>query len=161
MHAEKRKVRIRNWINQSLYEMAFFRDQLVVFAPERNNLSPRVCAGETRDTVALKPRTTDQKLRLEFAGCRFDRVNSAAVCDPPDFASKFRLPTLSAENLEVFLCDLAIIRYARGGNADAGQTTDMRFDFIYLPRGKLLRPPNRSAVRVETGFPVQLIPSRS
>ena len=143
VHTQERKVRIWDRINQRLYEATFICSQFVVFTPEWDDFCARIRTGKPRYAVAVETSATYKKPGLVFARCSFNQMCPAAVRDLPDFASELGFTPLFLEQFEEFLRHLAIIRDASRGHTNSGQTTDMRFDFLYLQSRKF---PDRQTV---------------
>ena len=71
MDAEEGKRGIGDRINQVAHQRATLGDEVVVLAPEGNDLHVRLNAANTRDAIGLKAGTVDQEVRPDRAPGRF------------------------------------------------------------------------------------------
>src|SRR4051794_28341085 len=75
MHAEERKLRIRDGIHQPAHEIGTVRYECSVLAPERDHaqaVGPIGTADGLGHLVGVEARTRDDALRLESLACRLD-----------------------------------------------------------------------------------------
>ena len=68
MDPKEGEVRIRHGVDKCFDQVAFLRDELVIFTTKRDNFRARIGATSARDPVAEQAATVDHKATLERAG---------------------------------------------------------------------------------------------
>src|SRR5262245_20282967 len=113
VNAEEREPRIGHRINEVLYEVSTLRNQLVVFAAERNNSYTGIGAAQLGDTVTLQSATVDQVSGAEFASGRAQNEFIGATFAIVQARIKPNLAAGGPNQLGIFSGDDSIIHNPR------------------------------------------------
>ena len=136
MNAEEGELGIRDGIDESFNEVTLLGDEFVIFAAERDDAHFGIGAGHAGNAIAVEAGAVDDETGGIGSACGLDVVRVAAGLEIDHAFSHCKGAAFFAEDFGEFRGDLAITDDAGGGNTEACDAGDVRFDFANLFSGE-------------------------
>lgn len=132
MHPEKWEIGIWNRVNEGFDQMALLRNQGEVLAAERNDLCTGIGAGSGGNAITVQTAAVDHEPRFDGSPARFEDVPLLVAPDVEDANSRLNGPIALLNQLGVLCADFAVTYDSSRRDVNAGNTSDVGFDFTDL-----------------------------